>query len=44
MKISNKSHLIIVAKGKILLTLFFANDLYEYLKSQKDNINSIIVD
>jgi len=42
-KIFKKSHLIIVAKGKSLLTLFFVNDLYAYLKSQKDNINPRIV-
>ena len=42
-KILKKSHLIIVAKGKSLLTIFFVNDLYAYLKSRKGNINPIIV-
>lgn len=44
LQISKNSHLIIVSKEKSLLTLFFVNDLYAYLKSLKGNINTIIVE
>lgn len=43
LQLSKNTFLIIVAKGKNLLTLFFVNDLYAYLKSRKGNINSIII-
>ena len=42
-KIKKNTNLIIVSKGKALLTLFFVDDLYAYLKSKKGNINSIIL-
>jgi hypothetical protein len=42
-KIKKNTNLIIVSKGKALLTLFFVDDLYAYLKSKKGNISSIIL-
>lgn len=40
---SKNRNLIIIQKGKALLTLFFVKDLYNYLKSQSRKLNSIIL-
>ena len=42
-KIKKKTNLIIVSKGKALITLFYVDDLYKYLKSQKGKINTILL-
>lgn len=42
LQFSKTTYLIIVAKDKSLLTLFFVDDLYLYLKSLKGKINPII--
>ncbi len=41
-QISKNAHLIIVASGRTLLTLFFVDDLYAYLKSKKGNLSFLI--
>ena len=42
-KIKKKTNLIIVSKGKALITLFYVDDLYKYLKSQKGKLNTILL-
>ena len=32
-KLKNKSHLVIVMKGRVLITLFVVPDLYQFMKS-----------
>ncbi len=43
LKLKRKTNLIIIQKGKSLITLFMVDDLYEYLKSLKKTINVIIL-
>ncbi|MCD4792404.1 MAG: hypothetical protein K8R54_04160 [Bacteroidales bacterium] len=35
--------LILIAKGHLLITTFFVDNLYNYLKSKKEKINTIIL-
>lgn len=35
--------LILIAKGHLLITTFFVENLYNYLKSKKEKINTIIL-
>jgi hypothetical protein len=42
-KFAKKSHLVIVMKSNVLITLFEVSDLYNYLKSISSNCSTIIM-
>ena len=41
--VKNTTNLIVISKGKVLITLFFVDDLYNYLKSLRGKLNTIIL-
>ena len=42
-KFAKKSHLVVIMKSNVLVTLFEVPDLYSYLKSIQDNCSTIIM-